>query len=141
MGKINSKAKGKNGELEICRKLREYGYDVRRSVQYNGKSDDGDPDIVGLEYIRCEIKRVEKLNIDNAIDQCIRDKITSNSDDLPAVFHRKNNRPWLVTMPLESWIQLYDSYYSDQKLKEIDDGKMDDLIDNKIVPEMNENKK
>ena len=27
--------------------------------------------------------------------------------DLPAVFHRKNNCEWLVTMPLEYWIELY----------------------------------
>ena len=38
------------------------------------------------------------------MDQAKRDK---NLDDLPAVFHRKNNCEWLVTMPADAWIELY----------------------------------
>ena len=40
---INSKQKGKKGELELAKALRQYGYDVRRSVQYNGKAEEGQP--------------------------------------------------------------------------------------------------
>lgn len=25
----------------------------------------------------------------------------------PALFHRRNRRPWLVTMTLEDWMELY----------------------------------
>ncbi|BCJ98086.1 hypothetical protein [Anaerocolumna chitinilytica] len=28
--------------------------------------------------------------------------------DLPAVFHRRNNKEWLVTMPLKYWMELYE---------------------------------
>lgn len=109
---INSKKKGKNGELEICNILKDYGYKVRRSVQYNGKAEQGQADIVGLDYIHCEIKRVERLNLEDAMLQAKRD----SKDKKPAVFHRKNNQKWLVTMELDDWIQLYNEYYSSMKL-------------------------
>ena len=46
---MNSRAKGKRGELELSRALGEYGYGCRRSVQYSGAS--GDADVVGLPGI------------------------------------------------------------------------------------------
>ena len=72
-------------------------------------------DVVGLDYIHCEVKRVQALNLDDAMEQAKRD---CKDNQLPAVFHRKNNRKWKVTMELSSWIELYNSYYSDMKLKE-----------------------
>lgn len=94
--------KGKNGELELARTLREYGYDVRRSVQYSGAN--GDADIIGLPKVHVECKRVEKLNIDDALSQSIRD---AKEDEIPVVMHRKNHTEWKVTMRLEDWIKLY----------------------------------
>jgi hypothetical protein len=105
--KINSKAKGAVGERELAKKLREYGYGCRRGQQYNGL--DGD-DVVGLPGIHVECKRVEKLNLHDAVDQSKRDcnyKALPFEDKLPAVFHRKNNCEWLVTMPMSAWIELY----------------------------------
>lgn len=105
---INSKQKGARGERELSRKLQEFGYITRRSVQYNGKAEEGQADIVGLPYIHVEVKRVERLNIYDAIEQAKRD--SKKSDNLPAVFHRKNNCEWLVTMRLEDWLELYRDY-------------------------------
>lgn len=99
----NSKRKGKNGELELARKLNEYGYKTRRSVQYNGKAEEGQPDLVGLPGIHIECKRTEALRLYDAVDQAKRD----SKGDLPAVFHRKNNCEWVVIMPLDAWMQLY----------------------------------
>lgn len=99
---INSKQKGKQGELELAHKLKEYGYEAKRSVQYNGK--DGQADVIGLPHIHCEVKRVEKLNIYDAIDQAKRD---AKNNDLPAVFHRKNRCNWLVTMELDDFMKIY----------------------------------
>ena len=28
---------------------------------------------------------------------------------MPAVFHRKNREPWLVTMKLSEWLQIYEN--------------------------------
>lgn len=99
---MNSRSKGKRGELELCRKLREYGYSCSRSVQYCGAN--GDADVVGLPGIHIECKRVERLNLTDAMHQAMRD---TRAGELPAVFHRRNDEPWMVTMPLESWIEIY----------------------------------
>lgn len=99
---MNSRRKGKEGELELARALRALGYDCRRGQQYSGAN--GDADVVGLPGIHIECKRVERLNLTDAMHQALRD---SSPEELPAVFHRRNSEPWLVTMPLESWIEIY----------------------------------
>lgn len=114
---INSKRKGSAGERELANKLKEYGYNCRRTQQFCGKTGQAD-DVVGLEYIHIECKRVERLNIDEAIEQAIRD---TKDDKFPAVFHRKNRKSWLVTMPLEYWIQIYNEYYSGRKMENRED--------------------
>ena len=101
----NGKRKGKEGELELAHKLQEYGYDAKRSVQYNGK--DGQADVLGLPNIHIECKRVEKLNIYDAIAQAKRD---AKNGDKPMVFHRKNRCNWLVTMELDVFMKLYKKY-------------------------------
>lgn len=98
---VNSKRKGKTGELELAHKLKEYGYDCRRSQQYAGMN--GDADVVGLDGIHIECKRNEKLNIYNAIEQAKND----TKGGIPAVFHRKNRCEWLVTMTLDGFMKLY----------------------------------
>lgn len=107
--KINSKAKGAKGERELVNKLKEYGYgEVKRSQQYCGAN--GDADLVGLPNIYIECKRVEKLNIYDAIDQAKHDSGKNELPfgyRLPTVFHRKNDHEWLVTMCLDDWMQLY----------------------------------
>jgi Holliday junction resolvase len=113
---INSKRKGKRGELELARKLRELGYEVRRSVQYNGKEEEGQADLLGLPGIHIECKRTEKLNLYEAVNQAKRD--SAGKGELPVVFHRRNNCEWLAVMPLEDFIRLYREYASDQILKE-----------------------
>lgn len=98
----NSREKGARFERTLAKKLREYGYDTRRGQQYCGAN--GDADVVGLPGIHIEAKAVEHLNIYNAMEQAINDK---KDDEVPAVFHKKNRKPILVTMKLEDWIDLY----------------------------------
>lgn len=112
---INSKRKGKQGELELVRKLKEYGYDVRRSVQYNGKEEDGQADLVGMPGIHIECKRTEALKLYDAINQAKRD--SEGKDELPVVFHRRNNCEWLTILPLDCFVELYREYASDLILK------------------------
>lgn len=118
---INSKKKGASGERELANKLKDYGYNTRRGQQYNGLEGE---DVVGLDYIHIECKRVERLNLEEAMLQSKRD---ATSGQLPAVFHRKNNHKWLVTMELENWMQLYAEFYSSMKLKEITNDNRQDL--------------
>lgn len=99
---MNSRNKGANGERELARILKQYGYNCRRGQQYSGAN--GDADVVGLPGIHIECKRVERLNIHDALDQAKRDRKDS---EIPAVFHRKNNCEWLVTLPLDQFITIY----------------------------------
>jgi len=107
---INSRKKGASGERELANKLKDYGYNTRRGQQYNGLEGE---DVVGLDYIHIECKRVERLNLEDAMLQAKRDA----KEQMPAVFHRKNNHKWLVTMELEDWIKMYNEFYSSMKLR------------------------
>jgi hypothetical protein len=94
--KINSKVKGAVGERELAAELnRLLSVSTRRGQQFSGLEGE---DVVGLPGIHIECKRVEKLNIETAINQSIKD---AKPDQVPAVFHRKNRKPWLVTFLLE----------------------------------------
>ena len=100
---INSRAKGKRGEVELARKLREYGYETRRGQQYSGAN--GDADVVGLPGIHIECKRVERLNLYDAISQSRHD---ARQGEIPLVMHRKDNCEWLVTLRLDDFMEIYD---------------------------------
>lgn len=100
---MNSKRKGSDGERELASILRGYGYDCRRGQQYCGVN--GDADVVGLSGIHIECKRVEKLNIYDAISQA---KSDAKEGEKACVFHRKNNCEWLVTLTLDDFIKLYE---------------------------------
>ena len=120
---INSRAKGAKGERELANKLKEYGYNCRRGQQFSGLEGE---DVVGLDYIHIECKRVQNLNLYDAMDQSKRDR---KQGQAPAVFHRKNNRKWLVTMELDDWIKLYNEYYSSMKLADIEKVKEEGYYD------------
>lgn len=97
-----SRNKGKLGELEIAHILQRYGYPARRSVQYNGWQ--GEADVVGVEGLHIEVKRVERLNIEEAMAQSRRD---AKDGEIPIVFHRRNHKGWLATLPLDDFIKIY----------------------------------
>lgn len=109
---VNGKRKGKTGELELARKLKEYGYDARRSVQYNGKEEDGQADLLGLPGIHIECKRTERLSLYDAVNQAKRD--SKGKNQIPVVFHRKNNSEWLVIMPLGDFMEIYREWEAGQ---------------------------
>ena len=60
--------------------------------------------MIGLPGVHIECKRVQRLQLYDAIGQARRD---AKPGEVPAVFHRKNYSEWLVTMPLEDWMCLY----------------------------------
>lgn len=99
---MNSKVKGAAGERELSKTLKEYGYDCRRGQQFCGAN--GDADVVGLTGIHIECKRVERLNLYDAMAQSKHD---AKDGEKPAVFHRKNRCKWLVTMELEDFMEIY----------------------------------
>lgn len=105
---INSRQKGAAGERELANILRRYGFECRRGQQYSGI---GGEDVVGLPGIHIEVKRVERLNLEMAMEQSIRD----TGDKIPIVAHRKNRKPWIVTMRLDDWLDFYKVWLKEKK--------------------------
>lgn len=115
---INRKQKGSRGEREWAKFCRDQGYDVRRTQQYCGGTEES-ADCVGLPYIHQEVKRVEKLNIDEALEQAYSDWTRGHKDvsnqkwsaqNIPIVAHRKNGKRWKVTMYADDWFRLYKEF-------------------------------
>lgn len=112
---INSKDKGKRGELFVVHKFKDAGFDtVYRTAQFKGNTGQAG-DIEGIKYIHAEVKFVENLNLSKAMEQAERDSIASKKPVMPAVFHKKSYEPLRVTMNFDDWIELYKSYYSDME--------------------------
>lgn len=99
---MNSRAKGKRGELALARRIREFGFEARRGQQYSGAT--GEADVVGLPGIHIECKWVERLNLQDAMDQSVRD---TRPGELTTVFHKRCRTDWIVSMPIKDWMELY----------------------------------
>lgn len=100
-----SRNKGKVGEREVAALLREYGFEASRGVQHQGGTDSPDvkhdlPDIAGGPA-HLEVKRVEALNLYNALDQADED---GGPEKTPIVFHRRNGKRWVVIMYAEDFL-------------------------------------
>ncbi len=99
---MNSRTKGKNGELELAAFLREHGFEARRGQQFSGGGDS--PDVVhNIPGVHLECKRVEQGNLYDWMAQAIRD---ANPADIPVVAHRRNRRDWVAILPLENLLDL-----------------------------------
>ena len=103
---VKSIDKGKRGEREWAKFCRGHGFDCRRGQQYSGIEGE---DVVGLPHIHQEVKRVERLEIYNAIEQSIKD---AKDGEIPIVAHKKNRKPWLVMMDANDWFKLYKAWVS-----------------------------
>lgn len=92
---VNSRQKGKRGELELSAFLRTLGFsESRRGQQYSGI---GGADVVGIDGVHIECKRVNRLNIHEAMEQAIRDA----NGKVPSVAHRRDRTDWLLTIRLD----------------------------------------
>lgn len=94
-----SRRKGASGEREIAAILTEYGYPCHRGIFAAGE-----PDVVGLPGVHIEVKRREKLALEDWMSQAKRD---AKPREMPAVFHRKNRGEWLVSVPLDVFMTIY----------------------------------
>ena len=105
----NSRQKGARFERTLAAALRDYGYECRRGQQYCGTN--GDADVIGLPGIHIEAKHQERMSLYDWMEQAKRD---ARKDELPAVFHKKNNAEILVSMELADWIKLYREWEAGQ---------------------------
>ncbi len=106
---MNSREKGKRGERQWRDELRANGYAARRGQQFSGSPDSPDVVCESLPWIHFEVKAVERLNIEEAMEQARRDAGKSGVRAawfrVPIVAHRRRFRPWLVTMEAETFFQ------------------------------------
>lgn len=110
MAKINSRAKGARNELLLAHKLQEYGYEARRGQQFSGLQ--GDADVVGVPHLHLECKAVQKLNLDKAMEQSIRD---ARKGEIPVVVHRKDRQDWKITLALDDFMPMFQAWEREQK--------------------------
>lgn len=93
---VNSIAKGKRGEREFAKALRDLGFSARRSQQYAGTGETADL-ITDIPATHFEVKSVEKLNIYKAMEQAVRD---SKELKIPVVAHKRSRSDWHITVRL-----------------------------------------
>ncbi|HOX58242.1 MAG TPA: hypothetical protein P5205_19255 [Candidatus Paceibacterota bacterium] len=98
---MNSREKGKRGERQWRDALRAHGYMARRGQQFSGSPESPDVICEELAWLHFEVKAVERLNIEDAMEQARRDGVGK----VPVVAHRRRFCPWLVTMDAETFFK------------------------------------
>jgi hypothetical protein len=102
---MNSRRKGKAGELEAAHYLADlFRLPVRRGQQFRGGADS--PDVAGLHGLHIEVKRVERMNLDAALEQSARD---TGTDETPIVLHRSNRKRWKITFYADDLLRFLDA--------------------------------
>jgi Holliday junction resolvase len=102
MSKINSRAKGARGERQWRDQIREAGWQAERGQQFAGGS--WSPDVRTNMPFHFEVKCVEKLNMDSAINQATRDSAQGHKPW--AVAHKRNHGEWRVTISAKTFFDL-----------------------------------
>ena len=132
---MNSREKGKRGERQWRDELRAHGYTARRGQQFSGSPESPDVICDELDWLHFEVKAVERLNIEDAMEQARRDAGSAAKSEtrnpkpemgshltpslspcgegegcqarkVPIVAHRRSFRGWLVTMDAETFFRL-----------------------------------
>lgn len=92
---INSRRKGKVGELEAAQFLREtFGWTTQRSVQHSGTADSADLRVEQTPHCWWEVKRHERLNV----PKTMRVAISQSGRRAPVLMHRPSRSEWLLTI-------------------------------------------
>jgi hypothetical protein len=82
--------------------LRAQGFTARRGQQYAGGIESPDVVCEELKNLHMECKFVQNLNLDKACEQAEKDSRGKRY----IVAHKKNNKPWRVTMSSDTFFAL-----------------------------------
>lgn len=113
MGKF-SKDKGARFERQVAHLFQTHGIDAHRTAQYQGNTGAAG-DIEGVPYIHIEAKHQEHMRLYEWMAQSVFDAEAEGIYNLPTVIHKANNKPVLVTMRFEDWMQMYMPYVQSNK--------------------------
>jgi hypothetical protein len=108
---INSRSKGARFERWVADWFKKClgKSEARRGQQFSGSPDS--PDVKGcITGCHIECKAKERINVNEAMDQAIKDKA---SWDVPVVIHKKNYKPVLLTIRLEDLVAFTCHVYTD----------------------------
>lgn len=109
--KINSRTKGKMGELELAQLLRTQGHlEARRGQQYCGL--DGNADVIGVKGIHIECKRQEKVFDEMWMKQAEDD---ARKGEIPVVIYRRNREQWKVLIRQNLFDIIWQTLTEEQK--------------------------
>ena len=99
----SARNKGKVGEREVVKILKEHGIkNARRTQQFSGK--EGTADVEGLDGFHIEVKRQEKLAIEKWHQQACED---ARDEETPIVVFRKSGQPWRIVMDFEEFLDRF----------------------------------
>lgn len=116
-----SREKGKRFEREVANFFKSYGVKTaRRTAQCMGKTGQAG-DVEGVPDCHIECKVVEKLNLEAAYAQSVRDAEAAGKNEIPVVVHKKSRKPAMITMALTDWINMYLAWQNSQTTKEGED--------------------
>jgi hypothetical protein len=101
--KINSRTKGKVGELEFAHYLTAAGFEAERGQQHSGGVESPDVRCPMLADIHFEVKRVQSGNPYSWVEQAVRD---GGPGKYHIVAHRRNHKEWLAIIPMEDLMRL-----------------------------------
>lgn len=103
MAKINSRSKGKRGELEVAHILTDAGFPARRGQQFQGTPES--PDIIcpSLRDYHFEVKRTETGNPYKWMAQALKD---AGKDQTPVIVHKRNDYAWLAILSFQDFVQI-----------------------------------
>ena len=100
---MNSKQKGKRGELEFAQYLSAQDLPARRGQQFRGGGDSPDVVCKALPTIHFEVKRTERLGLTAALEQAVNDAAPGK---VPVVAHKKNRGFWIAILPMNDLLGL-----------------------------------
>lgn len=101
MGGRRSRQKGARGELEVVKKLAEYGIETYRTPNSGGLAIKSD--ITGWGDFAPEVKRQETVAIWKWWQQATE---AASEHQTPLVIFRRNQSEWLVTLSLDDFLGL-----------------------------------
>lgn len=94
---LNSRQKGKVGELEAAQALRDlFGWECGRSVQHSGTQDSADLRVSSTPGLWFEVKRVQALNVPRTMEKAVEQAGRRTA----VLLHRRNRGEWLLTIRL-----------------------------------------
>jgi hypothetical protein len=98
---MNSRDKGKRGELELVHWLEARGIQAIRGQQRKGGSDS--PDIMHtIKDVHIEVKRTETLRLWEGLEQAAADC----RDRMPTLWFKRNRWQWYVALPAADFVAL-----------------------------------